>query len=580
MRAASVVAVTTDEEIRRRIVDVAAELFAQHGYEGVGVRMVAQEAGVSQYRVRKLTGGRTELFATVMAEKVTSDAADRIARAAQAAHPGVPMPPLAVIIAAAGEVFANPPRSWDLLELEALTRAHRDPELRVIESERIQRRWDNIRALVRQVRADGGIDDTVDDDVLAHFSLALSVGLAMVDPALTDRPRREDWDALMARIGVAVAPAEIVGEPDEGPRSYWRIRVDIPDRAGGVAQLIRAVGALNTYALAMYMIDAHDGTRTVDLAVTAPESVTEDVLRAAALSAGRNAYVRPGSPDDALDLPSRIMDGATELVANPGWAPFAAEQLVEADHVRVVDATEGEDDRTNVLRLQWTQDRHVLLSRSWAPFARAEQTRASALLRLFAAIAKAAGDTDAQGWIEPVKAGTVWIRLAHPEDAHAVTAMHKRCSQRTLYQRYVSSGDWQEIQMRRLSGGHSGATLVAVGDEGKVIGLGNVFPEHSGDERSAEIAVLVEDAHQGGGVGSALLRRLVRLAQRLEFEEVVAVVLADNTGMLRLLTRMGLVWTSRVEDGMTTLRAPLAGWTPESAAAPTDATPPDGDGPD
>ena len=559
---------------------MAAELFAQHGYEGVGVRMVAQEAGVSQYRVRKLTGGRTELFATVMAEKVTSDAADRIARAAQAAHPGVPMPPLAVIIAAAGEVFANPPRSWDLLELEALTRAHRDPELRVIESERIQRRWDNIRALVRQVRADGGIDDTVDDDVLAHFSLALSVGLAMVDPALTDRPRREDWDALMARIGVAVAPAEIAGEPDQGPRSYWRIRVDIPDRAGGVAQLIRAVGALNTYALAMYMIDAHDGTRTVDLAVTAPESVTEDVLRAAALSAGRNAYVRPGSPDDALDLPSRIMDGATELVANPGWAPFAAEQLVEADHVRVVDATEGEDDRTNVLRLQWTQDRHVLLSRSWAPFARAEQTRASALLRLFAAIAKAAGDTDAQGWIEPVKAGTVWIRLAHPEDAHAVTAMHKRCSQRTLYQRYVSSGDWQEIQMRRLSGGHSGATLVAVGDEGKVIGLGNVFPEHSGDERSAEIAVLVEDAHQGGGVGSALLRRLVRLAQRLEFEEVVAVVLADNTGMLRLLTRMGLVWTSRVEDGMTTLRAPLAGWTPESVAAPTDATPPDGDGPD
>ena len=97
-------------------------------------------------------------------------------------------------------------------------------------------------------------------------------------------------------------------------------------------------------------------------------------------------------------------------------------------------------------------------------------------------------------------------------------AMHKRCSQRTLYQRYVSSGDWQEIQMRRLSGGHSGATLVAVGDEGKVIGLGNVFPEHPGDEHSAEIAVLVEDAHQGGGVGTALLRRLVRLAERLEFD--------------------------------------------------------------
>ncbi len=551
--------------MRRRIIDVAAELFAQHGYEGVGVRQVAQEAGVSQYRVRKLTGGRAELFAAVMAEKVTSDAADRIAQGAHpaGAGPGMSMPPLAVILAAAGEVFAHPPRSWDLLELEALTRAHRDPALRVIESERIQRRWDNIKALILRVRADGGIDETVDDDVLAHFSLALSVGLAMVDPALAARPRREDWDALMARIGAAVAPPDLMLEPDPGPRSFWRIRVDIPDRAGGVAQLIRAIGALNTYSLAMYMIGTSGETRTVDLAVTAPESVTEEVLRAAALSAGRNAYVRPGSPDDALDLPTRIMNGATELVANPGWAPFAAEQLVEADRVRVVDATEGEDDRTNVLRLQWTPDRHVLLSREWAPFARAEQTRASALLRLFAAIAAAAGDTDAQGWIEPVKSGTVWIRLAHPEDAHAVAAMHKRCSQRTLYQRYVSSGDWQEIQMRRLSGGHSGATLVAVGDEGKVIGLGNVFPEHAGDAHSAEIAVLVEDAHQGGGVGSALLRRLVRLAQRLEFEEVVAVVLADNTGMLRLLDRMGLDWTSRVEEGLTTMRASLPGAHPE-----------------
>jgi RimJ/RimL family protein N-acetyltransferase len=360
---------------------------------------------------------------------------------------------------------------------------------------------------------------------------------------------------------------------DESPRTYWRIRVDIPDRAGGVARLIRAVGALNTYSLAMSMIGAQDGTRTVDLAVTAPESVTEETLRAAALSAGRNAYVRPGSPDDALDLPTRIMDGATELVANPGWAPFAAEQMIEAEHVHVVDATEGEGDRTNVLRLQWTQDRHVLLSRSWAPFAYAEQTRASALLRLFAAIAAAAGDTDAQGWIEPVKSGTVWIRLAHPEDARAVAAMHKRCSQRTLYQRYVSSGDWQEIQMRRLSGGHSGATLVAVGDEGTVIGLGNVFPERTGEERSAEIAVLVEDAHQGGGVGTALLRRLVRLAERLEFAEVVAIVLADNTGMLRLLDRTGLTWTSRVEEGMVTMRAPLTGPGPVQVATST-ATPP------
>ena len=251
------------------------------------------------------------------------------------------------------------------------------------------------------------------------------------------------------------------------------------------------------------------------------------------------------------------MDTSTELIANPGWAPYAAMQLVAADHVEVVRATEGQVDGPDVLRLQWTPERHVLLRREWAPFTRVEQARASALLRLSAAIAVATGVPDAQGWVEPVRNGTVWIRLAHPEDADAVGAMHQRCSDRTLYLRYVGSGDWHEIQMRRLSGGHSGATLVALGDDGRVIGLGNVFPESPDDTTSAEIAVLVEDAHHGEGIGTALIRRELRMAERMGFTEVVAVVLAENGAMTRMLERTGLEWSVRYEAGSATMRASL-----------------------
>ena len=186
-----------------------------------------------------------------------------------------------------------------------------------------------------------------------------------------------------------------------------------------------------------------------------------------------------------------------------------------------------------------------------------EQTRASALLRLSAAIAVAAGDSDAQGWVEPIKDGTVWVRLAYPEDAEAVTAMHGRCSERTLYLRYVSAGDWQEIQMRRLSGGHSGATLVAFGSEGTVIGLGNVFPERPDDSVARRSPFWSRTQYQGQGVGTALLRRQLRIAERMGFTEVVAVVLADNGGMRRMLERTGLSWTTTVEDGSATMRANL-----------------------
>jgi AcrR family transcriptional regulator/RimJ/RimL family protein N-acetyltransferase len=546
--------VTTDEEIRRRIIDVAAELFAEHGYEGVGVRQVAQEVGVSQYRVRKLTGGRAQLFAAVMAEKVTSAAADRIARAVEAPHE---LPPLAAIVAAGAAVFAAPEDSWDLLELEALTRSHRDTELREIESVRMQERWDNMRAVVRRVREAGGIDDDVDDDALAHFSLTLSVGLAMLDPVIGHKPTQLNWDAMIARIGTAMAPPRMLLRAEDEPRTYWRLLIDVPDRPGGVDMFIRAMAALYGYTVAVYVVGSGEGTRTLDMRLTAPTSVTEETLLSAATSAGRNARISPGSPDDARDLPTRMLDASAELVTNPGWAPYAAMQLVAADHVEVVRATKGQDDGPDVLRLQWTPERHVLLRRTWAPFTRVEQARASALLRLSAAIAVAAGDTDAQGWVEPVKDGTTWIRLAHPEDAEAVGAMHRRCSDRTLYLRYVSSGDWHEIQMRRLSGGHSGATLVAVGDDGTVIGLGNVFPERPDDNECAEIAVLVEDSHQGQGVGTALLRRQLRIAQRMGFSEVVAVVLTENGAMTRMLERTGLDWTTRIEDGTSTMRARL-----------------------
>jgi AcrR family transcriptional regulator len=78
--------VTSDRELRRRIVQAAAELFSEHGYEGTRIRMVAQRAGVTPRTVRRLTGGRSQLFAIVIAETVTSQAADQIARIRDPAH--------------------------------------------------------------------------------------------------------------------------------------------------------------------------------------------------------------------------------------------------------------------------------------------------------------------------------------------------------------------------------------------------------------------------------------------------------------------------------------------------------------
>ena len=305
---------TRSDELRQRIVDVAAELFAEHGYGGTKLAMVAERAGVSPRTVRRLTGGRDQLFAQVIATKLTSEAADRVASAA--ADPEA-TPPLAVLIEAAAQIFAAPAFGWSVLELEALTRAHRDDDVRTLVSARLDKRRENMRAVVGQARRAGGLDDDVDEDAIVHLALALSVGLAMVEP-VSRQPSRTNWNALMARIGASVAPADLLLAPEYDARKPWRLRIDIPDRPGGLARLVRALSTLHAYVVGTAVLASGDGIRTVDLAVTVPEQVSAQTLLAAAMAAGSNGHVTEGSADDGLDMPTRVLDARHRAGHEPG----------------------------------------------------------------------------------------------------------------------------------------------------------------------------------------------------------------------------------------------------------------------
>ena len=85
--------------------------------------------------------------------------------------------------------------------------------------------------------------------------------------------------------------------------------------------------------------------------------------------------------------------------------------------------------------------------------------------------------------------------------------MHERCSPESRYQRYFTPmNEWREDNLRRISGGHRGATLVVTDVRDEVIALGNVFPAGPEDVDAAEIAVIVDDAWHGRGRGPAAAR--------------------------------------------------------------------------
>jgi GNAT superfamily N-acetyltransferase/AcrR family transcriptional regulator len=549
-------------ERRRRILAAAHGLFEDVGVAATSRRDVAVAADVATRSVHAVADSRSSLLALVTEALPFPPTSQRLQEQAQSAEARGEA--LQTILAAARDAFGAPASVWDVIELQATALAPFDDQLAQVVRERVAMRWDAARTVVRQLRGEGGVDSTIDDDAATLHLLAVGAGLALLD-GLTPRPvEAAAWVRLTSRLLESLAAIDPRGRDYDGATRPWRIRVVAPATPAATARVLRVLALIGAEVISLFTHAQDDGTQLIDLICSAPTALERDDLTRSLATAGHRVLAAPGVPEDEHDLIARVLDAAAELVVHPERAPRAAADLVLADSWTVEPATEGEDAASDVMRLQWTPDHHVVLHRDGAPFAAVERARASALLRLVDAVASAPAGTGGFGWVEYLRDGTqVVIRLARPEDAEGVADMHARSSEATRYQRYFTPHtDWREDQLRRVAGGHRGATLVAVNWRGDIVGLGNVFPDRPDETSTAEIAVIVEDAWQGRGLGGRLLKHLVDLARRQGFDEVLALVLASNTGMVRLLERLDLDWTRSTDPDLgasiVRLTAPLS----------------------
>lgn len=145
--------------------------------------------------------------------------------------------------------------------------------------------------------------------------------------------------------------------------------------------------------------------------------------------------------------------------------------------------------------------------------------------------------------------GMVHIRSARPGDRAALLALNAASSDRSIYLRFFATNrpaadSYVESLVKVADADHH--ALVAEVDSTiiGVAGLERTSPD------TAEIALLVGDAHQHEGVGTLLLEELAAVARQLGFKHFVADVLSGNTLMLRALHDLGLTGTSRLDDGV------------------------------
>lgn len=146
--------------------------------------------------------------------------------------------------------------------------------------------------------------------------------------------------------------------------------------------------------------------------------------------------------------------------------------------------------------------------------------------------------------------GTVHLRPITPADAPLILKLHGRLSDRTRYFRYF--GPYPRIperDLRRFSvvdhvgrvafGAFLGDDLIAVG---RYEGLA--------DGESAEVAFVVEDGHQGRGLGSILLEHLLAAARERGLVKFTAEVLAENGQMVRVFRDAGYRVSRAMAEGV------------------------------
>jgi GNAT superfamily N-acetyltransferase len=343
--------------------------------------------------------------------------------------------------------------------------------------------------------------------------------------------------------------------------ALWRIRATVDDRPGYLSVLTAGLALRSVNILAVQVHTTEAGA-VDDFLVDAPDEMSEaDLLAAVARGRGRDAFVARAEAQGLADPPTRSLALAGRLVHDPDALGEALVSLLDAAevHWRPENAP-GHGFAGSRMTLADPAGGSFEVVRGAPAYTPAEYARAQALVELSGALLRR--QSERVTLLLPDGAELL-VRPATGDDADGVRRLHARSSAAGRRRRYPGGGQTpRDARLRRLLEPAGGLTLLAVHHEPRtgeeqIVAMANLLTE--GD--LGEVALLVQDAWQRRGIGTALLRRLVAFARHGGVAAVVAHTGADNVAMLRTLRRLGAGRIDR-DGALVSVTLPLAGHAP------------------
>jgi acyl-CoA synthetase (NDP forming)/GNAT superfamily N-acetyltransferase len=152
--------------------------------------------------------------------------------------------------------------------------------------------------------------------------------------------------------------------------------------------------------------------------------------------------------------------------------------------------------------------------------------------------------------------GVAHLRPIRPSDASRLVAFYDRVSPQSKYLRFFAPyprlTDRDVKRFTEVDYADRVAFILTLGDE--MIAVGR-YDRIEGDH--AEVAFLIEDAHQGRGIAQLLLEHLAQAARERGISGFVAEVLPENRRMANVFADAGYRVTKGIEDGVLAVEFPI-----------------------
>ncbi len=185
---------------RALLVEAAAEVFAEYGYDGTRVQEIARRAGLTTGAIYANFDGKADLLLQAI-DTLGAHELDALLFAAASGSATEVLVSLGVEL----QRRCDQPGGGTLL-FEALGAARRDPDVARRLQAHFRERAERVAQLLRDGQVAGEVDPAIDVDAAVRFCLSLALGFLACDILEVAPVGPTGWEDFVHRLAAAFAP--------------------------------------------------------------------------------------------------------------------------------------------------------------------------------------------------------------------------------------------------------------------------------------------------------------------------------------------------------------------------------------